>query len=93
MSHTSLIASLESLLVRSEKAVATAEEALGQAKTVLEEARLSLATVLLIEKSEQPKADSSFASGKKKNTRRRQRVAKDKVEEISSTEARETVCR
>ena len=50
------VSHLESLLVSPEKAVVTAEEALSQAKTVLEEVKLSLATVLTREKSEQPKA-------------------------------------
>ena len=49
MTHSSVKASLELLLVSSEKAVTTAEEALGQAKTVLEEAKLTLAMLLTVE--------------------------------------------
>ena len=52
--HSSVIASLESLLVSSEKAVAAAEEALSQAKTVLEEAKraIQLGTICSSEESD-----------------------------------------
>ena len=75
MSHSSVIASLESLLVSSEKAVTTAEEALSQAKTVLEETQLTLAMILTIEKSDQPKADLSLEPVKKKSRKRKPRAS------------------
>ena len=75
MSHSSVIASLESLLVSSEKAVATAEEALSQAKTVLEETQLTLAMILTREKSDQPKADLRIEPVKKKSRKRKPRAS------------------
>ena len=75
MSHSSVIASLESLLVSSEKAVATAAEALSQAKTVLEETQLTLAMILTREKSDQPKADLRIEPVKKKSRKRKPRAS------------------
>ena len=75
MSHSSVIASLESLLVSSEKAVTTAEEALSQAKTVLEETQLTLAMILTIEKSDQPKVDLTLKLVKKKSRKRKPRAS------------------
>ena len=76
MTHSSVKKSLESLLVSSEKAVTTAEEALVQAKTVLEQAKLTLAMLLTVEESQQPKEGSSLASGKKKKKKRKPKASK-----------------